>query len=236
MILHVPHASRALRGSFLASPAEIGEELDHLTDAHTDVIASLAAEMSEESPWIFRNLWSRLVVDPERFPDESEEMLRAGMGPVYTHGFAGRRLRDPAPALLHEHFLPYAESFTAAVDERLAAAGRVVILDVHSYSTEPLPYELHADGPRPPVCLGTDDFHTPPALLGAARAAFEGTALNSPFAGCYVPRKHYHRDPRVTALMLEIRRDQYMHEPGGEPHDGLDRIAAALASLIASLP
>ena len=69
-----------------------------------------------------------------------------------------------------------------------------MIIDVHSYPTEPLPYELHGDGPRPPVCLGTDPFHTPAGLLAAAEdafAGFGGTGVDSPFAGAYVPLKYY---------------------------------------------
>ncbi|GGN29989.1 hypothetical protein GCM10010109_49320 [Actinoplanes campanulatus] len=237
VILHVPHSSRNIVESGLY-PDIVAEELDHLTDAYTDLIALGAAETAARRPWIFMNRLSRLVVDPERFTDD--EMVRAGMGPVYTHGHAGRRLRDDDPSrdakLLHEHFHPYAEAMTGLVDGRLAATGRAVILDVHSYPTAPLPYELHADGPRPPVCLGTHPLHTPDRLLAEARAAFGDTGLNSPFAGCYVPLKHYDRDPAVSALMVEIRRDQYMTEPGGPPTAGIDRLARALAILVDTVP
>jgi N-formylglutamate amidohydrolase len=127
---------------------------------------------------------------------------------------------------------------TDAVAGRLAATGRAVIIDVHSYPTEPLPYELHGEGPRPPVCLGTDAFHTPPELLAAAREAFAGigeTGLDSPFAGTYVPLEYYGKDPRVSALMVEIRRDTYMSEPGGPAGPGLPRLASALAALVGAV-
>jgi N-formylglutamate amidohydrolase len=123
---------------------------------------------------------------------------------------------------------------TALVDDRLTATGRAVIIDVHSYPALPLPYELHGTAPRPPVCLGTDPGHTPSALIVAAKAAFPEAAENTPFAGCYVPLPHHGRTRAVTALMVEIRRDGYMREPGGPPHGGLDRLAAALATLIAA--
>jgi N-formylglutamate amidohydrolase len=113
------------------------------------------------------------------------------------------------------------------VRDRLAAAGRAVLLDVHSYPREPLPYELHADGPRPALCLGTDAFHTPRWLLDAARDAFAGlgtVAVDTPFAGSYVPLRHYRRDARVASLMLEIRRDVI---EAAEP-----AVARALASLV----
>ncbi|BBH68875.1 hypothetical protein ACTI_55600 [Actinoplanes sp. OR16] len=241
VILHVPHASREIvESGLLIGPLQIAEELDHLTDAHTDLIASRAAAMAARRPFTLVNRLSRLVVDPERFPGEDEEMLASGMGPVYTHGYAGRRLRADDPsltaALLDEYFHPYAAAMTALVRDRLAVTGRAVVVDVHSYATEVLPYELHRDGPRPPICLGTDPVHTPGRLLGAARTAFPDSALNSPFAGCYVPLDYWGREPAVAALMIEIRRDQYMREPGGEPGAGLDAIARALAALIDAVP
>ena len=243
VVLHVPHGSRAIpeaeRAHILLDDAALAAELDAMTDGHTDLIAARAADAATRRPWTFANRLSRLVVDPERFPDEREEMRAVGMGAVYTRTSSGEPLRlTDAPhenALLSRYFHPYAQAMTGLVDERLAAAGRVVIIDVHSYPSKPLPYELHAHGPRPPICLGTDDFHTPPWLLDAARAAFGdcgGIELNTPFAGCYVPLKHYGRTGAVAALMIEIRRDVYMDEPGGAPTSGLDQVISALARLV----
>lgn len=242
VLLHVPHAARtvpeAVRRGIVLDDKALKRELDHITDAHTDTIASLAASAAPVMPWRFVNQLSRLVVDPERFPDEREEMRAVGMGAVYTHTTHRERLRppdtDPQP-LIDAYFDPYARAMTSAVGERLAAAGRAVIIDVHSYPASALPYELHGDGPRPPVCLGADAFHTSAALLARAEAAFAGfggVQVNSPFAGTYVPLKYYGREPRVGALMIEIRRDLYMEEPGGPADPGLHALAAALADLV----
>ncbi|MFE0650355.1 N-formylglutamate amidohydrolase [Streptomyces sp. NPDC059534] len=246
VLLHVPHSSSVVppdvREGILLDDGELAAELAHITDSHTAEIAAGAASAAATTPWRFVNRLSRLVVDPERFPDEREEMLAVGMGAVYTSTTHRAGLRpagfDPAP-LLDRYFTPYAEAMTEAVAGRLAATGRAVIVDVHSYPTEPLPYELHGDGPRPPVCLGTDPFHTPPALLEAAREAFGGfggVATDTPFAGTYVPLRHYRRDPRVTALMVEIRRDLYMSEPGGPAGPGAAALGAALAVLADAVP
>jgi N-formylglutamate amidohydrolase len=245
VILHVPHSSRRIPGDVRAGivlgDAALERELDHITDAHTAEIAAAAAEAAGNAPWRFVNRLSRLVVDPERFPDEREEMLAAGMGAVYTRTTHREPLRDadadPEP-MIARYFRPYAQAMTDAVAGRLAATGRAVIIDVHSYPTEPLPYELHGEGPRPPVCLGTDAFHTPPELLAAAQEAFAGigeTGLDSPFAGTYVPLEYYGKDPRVSALMVEIRRDTYMSEPGGPAGPGLPRLASALAALVGAV-
>ncbi|KUO16127.1 N-formylglutamate amidohydrolase [Streptomyces dysideae] len=242
VILHVPHSARevpsAVRAGIVLDDAALERELDHITDAHTAKLADVAAELSGVTPWRFVNRLSRLVVDPERFPDEREEMLAVGMGAVYTRTTHLAELRpadtDPEP-LVQRYFRPYARAMSAAVADRLAATGRAVIIDVHSYPTARLPYELHGEGPRPPVCLGTDAFHTPPELLAAARKAFAAcgeTGLDSPFSGTYVPLEFHGTEPRVGALMVEIRRDTYMTEPGGPAGPGLTRLAEALAALV----
>ncbi|WP_180685621.1 N-formylglutamate amidohydrolase [Streptomyces gossypiisoli] len=242
VLLHVPHSSRQIPGDVRAGivldDAALERELDHITDAHTERIAAEAAEVAGVAPWRFVNRLSRLVVDPERFPDEREEMLAVGMGAVYTRtthrGVLRARGTDPGP-LVERYFRPYAEAMSDAVAERLAAAGRVVIIDVHSYPSARLPYELHGEGARPAVCLGTDSFHTSPALLAAAREAFAPVGevgLDSPFSGAYVPLRYYGTEPRVSALMVEIRRDTYMTEPGGPAGPGLYRLAGALARLV----
>ena len=232
VILHVPHAVRA---EIVLGDAELARELDHITDAHTDRIAEAAAGQAGVTPWRFVNRLSRLVVDPERFPDEREEMLAVGMGAVYTRTTHGEALRSEgvdAGPLVERYFLPYARAMTEAVADRLAATGRAVIIDVHSYPSRRLPYELHGEGPRPAVCLGTDSFHTPAALLDAAREAFGETEPDTPFSGTYVPLEFYGKRPEVSALMVEIRRDTYMTEPGGPAHEGVTRLASALASLV----
>ena len=242
VILHVPHSAREIpaevRAGILLDGPALERELDHITDSHTAELAATAAGLATVAPWRFVNRLSRLVIDPERFPDEREEMLAVGMGAVYTRTTHREALRgdgtDPEP-LIERYFRPYAQAMAEAVAGRLAATGRAVIVDVHSYPSAPLPYELHGEGPRPPVCLGTDSFHTPPQLLAAAREAFAAcgdTGLDSPFSGTYVPLEFYGQDTRVSALMVEIRRDTYMSEPGGPAGPGLDRLASALAVLV----
>ena len=246
VVLHAPHGSRRVpesaRERILLDDAALAVELDLMTDTDTDLLtarAATAAQVAGERPWIFENLVSRLVVDPERFPDEREEMRAVGMGAVYTRTSHGEVLRaeDPAYAgqLLDEFFHPYAQAMTDLVEERLAATGRAVIIDVHSYPSRALPYELHGAGPRPAVCLGTDAFHTPVWLVDAARTAFGEygeVALNTPFGGCYVPLRHYGSSPEVSALMIEIRRDTYVTEPAGPRTEGFARLVKALTELI----
>ncbi|WP_067668946.1 N-formylglutamate amidohydrolase [Nocardia miyunensis] len=242
VLIHVPHGSRAIpaavREHILLDDAELTAELSLMTDGHTAMLAERAAARTMLRPWLFVNALSRLVVDPERFPDEREEMRAVGMGAVYTRTSHGARLRRDdtghEKGLLAKYYEPYAAAMAQAVDGRVSATGRAIIVDLHSYPSVALPYELHGAGPRPQICLGTDPFHTPPLLLAAARNAFADfeAEVNSPFSGTYVPLRHYGRRPEVSALMVEIRRDTYMIEPGGEPHAGVTALVSALAELL----
>lgn len=240
LVLHVPHASREIpedvRTGIVLDDAALDRELAAMTDAFTDVIAAGAAARAGVGAEMIAATASRLVVDVERFTDGTEPMEAVGMGPVYTRTHAGDVLRETTdPFLLGRFFHPHAEAVSAAVDAALEAHGRALVIDVHSYPTHRLPYEVGDDAAaRPEICLGTDPMHTPEWLLGAAREAFAGfeVGLDTPFAGAYVPLGRLHVDPRVVSIMIEIRRDQYMDESTLEPHTGLGRVTDALAGLL----
>ncbi|QZS52659.1 N-formylglutamate amidohydrolase [Rhodococcus opacus] len=244
VILHIPHASREIPGTvregLLPSDAELDRELDESTDTATDLIAHGAADYSTSGrgkPWLVTNQVSRLVIDPERFPGDAEPMNAVGRGAVYTRTCAGTLLRpEPAPDrqhLMDTYFHPYAATMSELVDDRLAAAGAAVIIDVHSYPRHPSGFE-DPTRPRPALCVGTDDFHTPQWLTEQVLAAFTGlgeSAVNGPYAGCYVPLSRYRSDSRVSSVMIELRRDLYLstdHTPDPVKVDGLSRMLATL--------
>ncbi|MCX6429398.1 MAG: N-formylglutamate amidohydrolase, partial [Actinobacteria bacterium] len=179
-ILHVPHSSRYLpeevRQDILLSDKALERELDEMTDSHTEVLAEQAAKKSLLRPWIFLNTFSRLVIDPERFPDEREEMNSIGMGAVYqtTSGGVPLRANDSGKekTLLDKYFFPYAQIFEDFTRSRLRAMGQIAIVDVHSYRVKAHMNSLNKGLRRPPICIGTDPFHTPAWLQNRALAAF----------------------------------------------------------------
>jgi N-formylglutamate amidohydrolase len=137
--------------------------------------------------------------------------------------------------LLATYFHPYAEALADLVDETIARHGRCTIVDLHSYPQHPLPYELNPTAARPAVCIGTDDLHTPSSLAAAARSAFADVEVceNTPFAGTYVPLRHYGTDLRVSSVMIEIRRDLYLDEASGAPiAPGVHAMADAVSNLV----
>lgn len=241
VILHVPHSSREIpeeiRKDILLNDEQLKSELDEMTDSHTDKIATLAIADLAKQPWIFRNKLSRLVIDPERFPDEREIMNKVGMGAVYQKTSTGENLRvesfDPKP-LIEEYFKPYAHAFTQLVDQLLNKYKTVFIIDVHSYRVKQHSNAVNHGQARPPICLGADDFHTPMWLRQLAKDCFSAVGEvieNQPYAGTYVPLDFYEKDDRVLSLMLECRADQFLDE-ALTPHAGLTTVASALSSLI----
>lgn len=243
VILHVPHASRTIpseiRSSLTVTDDQLAAELDEITDAHTDVIAEHAAQSATLRPWTLRNDLSRLVIDPERFPDEREELNAVGRGAVYTRACNRAVLRneddDARTALLDTYFHPYAAAMSDLVADRIAATARAVIIDVHSYPTSPSAYELHPDGTRPGLCTGTDPHHTPPWLIDVAYTAFSplgDIGINTPFSGTYVPLDYYNTDPRVHSVMIELRRDLYLTENGELVGIAAENLGAMLGCLV----
>ncbi|MGW5148248.1 N-formylglutamate amidohydrolase [Rhodococcus koreensis] len=242
VILHVPHASRKIplqvRAKMLLDDAALEAELDEATDTDTDLIATLGADHARTHPWIVNNVLSRLVVDPERFPDASEPAAAYGRGAVYTRTCDGRLLRDEpfadTEALLDEYFRPYALAVAELVADRIAACGRAVLIDVHSYPERPSGFENPAAA-RPALCIGTDPLHTPDWLTSATRRTFlplGEIAANTPYAGCYVPLDRFGHDERISAVMIELRRDTYPPDDGRPGKQSVAQLGGYLAELI----
>jgi N-formylglutamate deformylase len=243
VLVHVPHAGTTIpahvRTGIVLDDEALATELRLLTDHRTDLLAAGTGDVGATR---VLNRLSRLVVDPERFPDEREELAAHGMGAVYTRGHALQPLRDPTPAeveaLLARYYHPYAARITAEVDRLLTDHGRATIVDLHSYPRVRLPYELH-HGPRPPLCVGTDPGHTPPWLRATvaevAATHHLAVAIDTPFAGTYVPLAHHRSDPRVTSVMLELRRDLYLDEATARPHGGESRLTRFVTEVVAAI-
>lgn len=244
LILHIPHASRHIpkdaRASMIPDDRVLAQELLRMTDAWTD---KLVEGVTVPATRIVFPV-SRLVVDVERFPDDADEPMAArGMGAVYTRLSTGEPLRHPDLAararLMDTYYHPHHRRLTEAVDAALDSTGRCLIIDVHSFSSVPLPHEPDQDPLRPEVCIGTDPFHTPFRddldALEACRDLGFTVALNRPFAGSLVPSKHWEKVSSVKSVMIEVRRDLYMDEATGEPRPDFDAVAIRVASLVERL-
>jgi len=242
-VVHVPHSSTRIpddvRAQLLLDDDALAEELRLMTDARTEELAIRAAGQVAPRPWLFVNRLSRLVVDPERLPDEHEVMFGVGMGAVYTRTSGGLVLRDDDEqarhALIRRFLTPYGEALADLVDERISATGQAIVLDFHSYPAKALPYERYQAARRPPVCVGVDFDHTPAALVErvfSACSVVGDVVVNEPFVGTYVPIRHFGREIKVTSVMVELRRDMYLHDDGSLDPRGARRVTQALVAIL----
>jgi N-formylglutamate deformylase len=230
VIFHVPHDSTVIpvniRDQFVLDDKELSLELIKMTDHHTyDLIAR-----SFPGNQIVRFPVSRLVVDVERFESDLDEPMAArGMGVVYESTHELKSLRKPLLPTEREHLLskwyrPHHELLTTLVDKALKDYGRALVVDLHSFPSKPLPYETDLTAYRPEICIGSDSYHSPGDVIHALARCFElhgfEVGINTPFAGAIVPAKHYRKDERVQAVMIEIRRDLYLDESTGFLNEG----------------
>ena len=240
-VFHIPHSSTVIpaedRERFFLSDRALRRELLRMTDRYTDDLFRGPGQRVVMPV-------SRLVCDAERFRDKTREIMTGqGMWVCYTRTSDGEPLKTTDAAyeaeILRRYYDPHHRALTGAVDRALEQTGRCLLVDCHSFAAARLSYEVSEAQPRPQICIGTDPFHTPAALENRCRELFERlgytVAVNTPFAGVLVPEKHYGREPRVRAVMLEVNRSLYMDEATGEKLPEYDRVQRDLAAVIAAL-
>ena len=227
-ILHIPHGSitipEDLRASFLVDDQALQQELLRMTDWHTEDLFGVPDLQRIVFPT------SRLVVDPERFLEDNQEVMAArGMGVIYTRTSGGEPLRvPPSPEertrLIDRFYRPHHRRLSKAVDGALEEHGYALVIDCHSFPSQPLPCDLDQDPDRPGLCIGTDLFHTPGWLRDAGVSAFHSVdsglsiRVDRPYSGTLVPLEAWGQDPRVLAVMIEVNRRLYLDEATGHPH------------------
>lgn len=241
ILAHVPHSSTAmpgmLRWTVNLDDDELAKELLRVTDHFTDDIFD---SLTYVGGVMFVNRLTRLVIDPERFRnDEDEVMSKQGAGAVYVSSSTGGRLRDDdfdREKLLVSYFDPYAEAMSRATSVILERFDQCLIVDCHSFPSVPLSWELDQNRNRPEICIGTDEFHTPYALVDTLMNHMESNGVEAevdrPFKGTYVPLDYYNKDPRVQSLMIEVRRDLYMDELTGQPTRAFPAVKDFITALL----
>ena len=226
VVFHVPHDSIEIPhwvvDQYVVSEDDLADELIKMTDHFTYDLFVPKGLVSQS----VRASVSRLVVDVERFDDDSrEEMAKIGMGAIYKSTSDLKPLRLDLPEgvrsrLLEEYYYPHHQRLEALVDKSIELHGRCLVIDCHSFPSRALPYERSDDGKyRPDICIGSDDFHSPKRLIGSFVEEFQGfgwsVCLNDPFTGALVPASKYRQDCRVSSVMVEINRSLYIDETSG---------------------
>lgn len=246
LILNIPHASTWITGVH-CNPAV------HLAAAYGAVMTMVHRELLPMTDWYTDELFingigipivapvSRIICDTERFKDdEIEPMAKIGMGVCYTkthdlrHGYPW--VASQRDYVISNFYDVHHRSLELAVGRALAERPcRALILDCHSFSPIPLPYEPDQSPDRPDICIGTDNFHTPKELEEKAVEFFRGKGytvkVNSPYSGTIVPLKHLNKSKMVSSLMVEINRGLYLKEETNEKNGFFPVLKAHLKEL-----
>lgn len=213
VLVHIPHSSDHVPSTKGYTDLALARrEIERLTDWHTERLFALEGAAHIRAPF------SRVFCDVERFvPDELEPMAAKGMGFYYTHSDDGLPFRDEGPWKATVKELCYDihhRAFQRLVNAILDRHGSCIILDAHSFTHMPFKRDLDQTPDRPDICIGTDSFHSPEALVAAVEEVYRSAGLsvkrNSPYAGTIVPLNYYHKDARVSSIMIEINRRLYM--------------------------
>lgn len=207
-IFHIPHSSKNIPkeyiDDFIISNDDLIKECEIMCDEYTDVLI-------QNYPHIIKFDYSRLLCDVERFNNDSEIMNKIGMGVLYTHSHNGKLIRNiNDPNKIIELYNKHHYLLNNLTKKILDKNKSVLIVDIHSYSNEPLEYELNKHQKRPDVCLGVDEYHNDKNITSQIKYIFENSGfsveLNEPFSGCIIPSDYYHKDGRVKGIMLEFNK------------------------------
>jgi N-formylglutamate amidohydrolase len=163
---------------------------------------------------------ARAFLDPNRAEDDRPPAN--GDGVVKTATCFGRPIyREPLDAQLTETLLAaYHRPYHAALEAAAVRPGLELGLDCHSMAATPPPVAPDRDTPRPLFCLSNASGTTcDDALLERVAASFaaafevppEQVALNRPFTGGYIARRHGRRP--LPWIQVEMSRALYLAEP-----------------------
>lgn len=221
LILHIPHSSTniPIKDGYIVSEEILENEIIKLTDWYTDDLFYSKDDISVIAEF------SRIFCDPERFADDSQEiMANYGMGVLYKKSDDGKVIRevdsDLRKKILDNYYWRHHIKLNQEVEKQLITKGKAVIIDCHSFPSTPFLRDLDQTSERPDFNIGTDPYHTPDYLIETSKEFFakKGYTLGIdwPYKGSLVPLKYYQKTKSVESIMLEINRALYLEEPSNK--------------------
>jgi len=240
IILHIPHSSAniPLYEGYLVDSTVLDKEILRLTDWFTDDLF-----YSDEDEMIVAD-FSRIFCDPERFTDDSQEvMAKYGMGVLYEKSDNGEEIRIVTPELrekvLKSYYWKHHHKFSLAVKNQLDTNGKALIIDCHSYPSKPLKRDLDKNPKRPDFNIGTDSYHTPKELIDLSISFFKKAGytlgIDWPYKGSIVPLEYYQKNKNVSTIMLEINRALYLNEPTNQKSETYSKIKQIIGEYIRTI-
>jgi len=256
LVLDSPHSGTIYPEEFDHAPARI--LVRQAEDTH---VATLWRAAPSFGATLLEARFPRSFIDPNRGLDDIDPELLTDRWPhaiaptrktLQGIGLVWRMAGDGVPMYarkltsaevadrIDRYWRPYHAALDAALDARVRRFGAVWHLNCHSM---PAIGDARADDPgsmRADFVLGDRDGTTcEPAftqlVADTLRHLGYGVAINDPYKGVEIVRRHGRPAEHRHSLQVEIKRTLYMDEQTFEPTDGFLRLEADLARLTATI-
>jgi N-formylglutamate amidohydrolase len=156
----------------------------------------------------------------------------SGAGDIWRRRFAIAEITDR----IESYHRPYHAEITEILGGMRAKFGTAILLDLHSMP--PIHRSIAAQSPQ--IVIGdlfgrSAHARFSEALLARIKQHGFASALNNPYAGDFVLRRHSDPPQNVHALQLEIDRSLYLNDILREPSIGVSRISSLISELVQTL-
>ena len=256
LVLDSPHSGTAYPKDFeYAAPLALVRQAE---DTH---VAQLYGAAPEVGATLIEALFPRAYIDPNRHLSDIDPQLLADAWPDAVTpsrkselgiGLVWRLARGGVPMYarklsvaevrrrIAECYEPYHSALSAAIDATHRAFGAAWHINCHSM---PAVGDAMSDDPgraRADFVLGDRDGSTcEPEFTAFVAKTLEGmgydVAINDPYKGVELVRKHGRPAERRHSLQIEVNRRLYMDETTLMKHDGFAPLQANLARLLHEL-
>jgi len=257
VLLSVPHAGRAYAPAVMERCRIPHTALSRLEDRYADLLVAPLLErgcraiiarvpravidLNRDA----RDIDARVVADiPKRQPLIQSSKQRGGLGvfprtlPRTGDIWNGMISWEEACSRIDHAHVPYHAALEYHLDSLSAYHGEVLLCDIHSMP--PLTAKAETGRKRADIVIG-DRFGASAmsrlAELACATVEAHGlvAAVNHPYSGSYLIERHGEPGKGRHALQIEVSRDLYLDAELAEPGEGLGKVQALLADLVAEL-
>jgi len=254
VVLDSPHSGRSYPAQFAFLPplAQMRRAEDALVDELFAAGPALGAPLvAARFPRTFIDCNRALAdLDPELLAEPWPEPLRPGPKTRLGRGLVWRTLGWGEPIYaepltvadvnwrIERCYRPYHAALADLLDRAHAAFGAVWHVNCHSMAS--VGGRLAPDGHgtrRPDMVLGDrDGASTDPdftrLVAGTLEAMGYRVAVNDPYRGAELVRRHGRPREARHSLQIELNRGLYLDEKRQEPHAGFDRLRCDLETLV----
>lgn len=255
VLLSVPHAGRDYPNSIFDALRLPPAALVRLEDRYADLLARQSVQLGHPVIMAHRaRAWIDLNRDEQ---DIDADMVQGAQRVDYPApgvkqrgglGLIPRRLSGDGDLWKRQFGLediqhrissfhrPYHQAIAEVLERMRKQFGVAILLDLHS-----MPPIRGAVGAHGPQFVVGDRFGKSAASqyaeLLSARLQAQGfsAALNHPYAGEYILRRHARPRANIHAIQLEVDRSLYLDPDLRQPGAGLARISALIPALVAAL-